>query len=100
MKPQMPMGIELHRDDRGVMGPVLEQRLVALIEAFEIVGAIRGPPGKQDHVMGAGDRVDAVQLHKTQPVDQIQQVSPFGPTRRLFGQRMTVHEQRTGHLVV
>ena len=51
---------------------------------------------EQNHVMRAGDGVDAVDLHKTDAVDEIGQRLPRGRTSRSLGQRVTVQKQAAG----
>jgi len=85
IEPVAPMGVERGRNNRGVMGPVLEQRSVL----FQKAGQQRRPVGlvarKQNHVMGAGNRVDGVDLNKAEIMDDVLQPAAiergfWGPT--------------------
>mgnify|MGYP003872793253 CR=1 FL=1 len=80
------MGKMLHRDKTGVMGPMLEQSPVAGLQKLERAGSVLPSPRPQDQVMGPRKRVDAVKLHKAQPVDDTRQLggdAVFGPDGRL-----------------
>jgi hypothetical protein len=66
-----PVGIEAGRDDRGVVGPVLEQRRLALQQVVELAVAVGVIARKEDQVVGALHRVDAVDLDEAQLLDQI-----------------------------
>jgi hypothetical protein len=73
-------GVERHRDDRGVMGPVLEGRPRAVVHPAQRGGPVGRTPRPEDQVMGARQRVDAVDLHEAQPLDEVGQRRPFaGP---------------------
>ena len=53
------------------MRPMFKQGAVAFQQGFEVFGLVAGAAGKQDHVMGALNGSDAVDLHKTDAVDQL-----------------------------
>jgi hypothetical protein len=77
---QAPMGMERHRDDRGVMGPVLEGRPRAVVHPAQRGGPVGRTPRPEDQVMGARQRVDAVDLNEAQPLDESASAAPFaGP---------------------
>jgi hypothetical protein len=59
---------ELGRYDRRIMGPMLEQMPVTLGEKFEVLLLVGRSSGSQDHVVGAGHGVDAVDLDETELV--------------------------------
>jgi hypothetical protein len=53
------------------MGPVLEQRPVLFQQSCQMILAESLVAGKQDLVVGALDRGDAVDLHETEIVDEL-----------------------------
>jgi hypothetical protein len=52
------------------------------------------PPRPQDHLVRAGNGIDAIHLHKADAVDQIMQRLSRGRAGRPLGQRMAVKEQK------
>ena len=78
------------------MGPMLPQGAVLFDQAVQILGLIALPPRPEDHVMGAFDGVDAVDLNKTQTAYQIGQRLARGGARRRLCQGVAVQEQTAG----
>ena len=64
------MGIERHGDDRRVVGPVFEERAPPFQQVVELLRPVASAPGGQNHMVGALDRGDAVDLDEAQPLDQ------------------------------
>ena len=81
-KAQTPMGIERHRNYSGIMGPVFEHCAVTRQQIIQLAWLVSLTPRKQDHMMRALDRGDAVKLHETQPGDQLCKASRTAPRRR------------------
>ncbi len=80
------------------MGPVFEQ--VALREqTVERLGPVGLPPREEDHVMGAGDGRDAVDLDEAQTVDQRQQRLALGRAGGRLGKGVEMQEQPAGERV-
>jgi hypothetical protein len=90
---QPPMGMERHRDDGGVMGPVLERGPRAVVDPAQRGGAIGWAPRPEDQVMGARQRVDAVDLNEAQPFDEIGQRRSLRRTRGRLQKRVALQEQ-------
>ena len=67
---QPPMWEIFDRDDRGIVGPMFEQRPVFFQRRGEVLGSVRLAPGIKDHVMRTRNRVDAIDLNKAEPLDQ------------------------------
>ena len=59
-------------------------------------GAVALTAYVQDHVMGARDRVDTIELHEPQIVDQRCQVIAFAKPGRAGRQQMVVQKQAAG----
>ena len=95
----VPVAVQLHRQDRGVVGPVFPQGAVFLYQVVQRVGLVGLAARPQDHVVGAFDRVDAVNLDKADAVDQGRQGRAGGRTRWRFGQGVAVKEQAAGQRV-
>ena len=55
---------KLCRYDRRIVRPMLEQMPVTLGKKLEVLFLVGWSPGSQDHVVRAGDSVDAVELHE------------------------------------
>jgi len=68
------MGIKLGWYEAGIMSPVLEQRAALLVKFFQMLMAIAVCAGVQDHVMGALDGIDAVELHISKLVYKVLQL--------------------------
>jgi hypothetical protein len=85
IKPMRPKGIGMHRDQRGVMRPMLPQSAVIFVQGFKMRGLIGRQPRKQNHIMRPRQGVDTVQLHKTKTVDQRRKITlfPLGQGMRL-----------------
>jgi hypothetical protein len=79
LEAMLPIGIEGSGDDRGVVGPVLEQVGAVLDQAAKLSRPVGLVAGRQDHVMGALDHLDAVDLNETQILDQRQQAISVKP---------------------
>lgn len=76
-----PMGIKLRWNQAGVMGPMFKERAALLMQYFQMLVAISIGPRMQDHMVGALDRVDAVELHVAQLVNEaLQTVRIEGPS--------------------
>ena len=92
---RLPVAVELDRDHRGIMRPVLEQGAFPLdmvVQPFRLVGS---RPGKQDVVMGPLHGADAVHLHETDAMDQRRQILPPERTARRIGQRVQLEKEST-----
>src|SRR3546814_15422029 len=61
------------RDDRGVVRPVLEQQAVALVQPRELLLPVGLVAREENHVMRALDRLDRIDLHEAEMLDQRQQ---------------------------
>ena len=75
------------------MRPVFPQAAILFQQSLERGRAIALPPCEQDHVMRPFHRIDAVDLHEPDPVNQGQKISPLGRPFGCLGQRMTMQEQ-------
>ena len=91
-KAKVPMTIEWHRYDRGVMGPVFEQGPVDIVQTLEVFGPIGGASCKQDQVMRPRNGVDAVQLHKAKPLNQGVQIRTLARAAWRIRQVVALHE--------
>jgi hypothetical protein len=69
-KSVMPVGIELDGQERGVVRPVLEERATVAMERGERVACVAGRAREQDHVVGALDHIDRVELHEAEAAHQ------------------------------
>jgi hypothetical protein len=78
------------------MCPMLPQAAVAFEKLLERRRAIRLSPRPQDHVMRPGNGVDAVDLNKADPLDQVMQGLPRGGAHRGLGQGVSVQEKTAG----
>ncbi len=78
----LPVGEIFRRQDRRVMGPMLEQGAVAFKQRRQMLRPVALPPRPEDHVMRAFDRVDAVDLHEAEAADEVQEVIAPGRTCR------------------
>ena len=61
------------RNNRGVVGPVLEDGSLALMQLGKLMRAVAMIAGVQNHVVRALDRADAVYLNKSQALDGLKQ---------------------------
>src|SRR3546814_3981198 len=68
----LPVGKEAARDDRGVVRPVLEQQAVALVQPRELLLPVGLVAREENHVMRALDRLDRIDLHEAEMLDQRQ----------------------------
>ena len=59
----------------------------------KVRGPVALPPGPEDHVMGAFDGVDAVDLHEAEPVDQRQKVVALCRAGWGLDQRVPLEEE-------
>ena len=57
---------------------MLEQIFVAFVKLFEMLRAITWFAGKQNQVMRTRNSIDAVELHKAQPLNQLEQIRAMG----------------------
>jgi hypothetical protein len=96
----LPIREESAGDDRGVVGPVLEQRRLALVQAGELLVPIGLVAREKDHVVGALDGLDRVHLHEAQVFDQLQQVPVAQLAVRRKGQPLALQEQPSRVAVV
>src|SRR5690606_11034539 len=69
-------------NDRSIMRPVFEKFTILFKQLLQIVASIGLVPGKQDHMMGTFERRYAVDLDKSQFVDQCQKIFLVQGTRR------------------
>ena len=76
-KAVLPMGEQGHGQDGGIMRPVFKQGAVAFQEGFQVFGFIGWAAGKQNHVMGAFNGGDAINLHETNLLNQGGEISAF-----------------------
>ena len=74
------------------MRPVLEKLTVLLQEMLQVLPPIGLIAREQDHVMGAFDCRDAVDLHEAELVDQAQQASLVQATRRRQGEALPLEK--------
>lgn len=74
------------------MRPVFEETVIPLQKRRQVPLFVGLSSRENDFVMGPANRVDAVDLHKPDPFDQIQQVQPLGRPNRSLGQGVTVKE--------
>jgi hypothetical protein len=72
-KAMAPERVEAGRDDRGVVGPVLEQRGFGIDQPVQLLAPIGLVAREQDVVVGALHGLDAVDLDVAQALDQIEQ---------------------------
>ena len=100
LKAQMPMRIKRHRNNSRIMSPVLKKRAVALIQPLKMRCAISRSARKQDHVMRAGDRVDAVELNKAEFFDQGGKISAFARACRRLAQSVTMQKNLPRRAIV
>ena len=94
-KTMFPIGQKTRRDDGCIMSPVFEQ--IALLfkqmaQMFALVGLIAG---KQDLMMCALNRANAVDLHEAQFLDELQQAIPPKRGIRRGTQALTVEENQS-----
>ena len=97
---QPPHRVEPHRNDGGVVGPVLERRAVARHQMVQRLGPIAPSPGPQDHVMGPRQGADAVHLHEAEIVQHAAEVRPPADARLGPQQQVAVQEQTSGASIV
>ena len=84
---QGPVRVEAGRDQRrDAVGPVLEQKRLVLEQAAQQVRPVALAAGEQDHVVGAGDGLDAVELDEAQALDQRQKARAGEPPARRIGE--------------
>ena len=91
-----PMGIEDARDHRRVMGPVFEQHPVALVHRPQMTLSIGLVAREENLVMRPLDRIDAVDLHEAEPLDQAEQAGPVQPGAGRRAQPLQMQEQPAG----
>ena len=89
---QAPVRIVFHRQDGGVVGPVFEERPVAVGQPAQVRRAVALLARPQDQVMGAGERVDAVELHETQVLYDVEKRVPARVAGGRGGQQVTVEK--------
>ncbi|MNT48563.1 hypothetical protein D3C72_1853490 [compost metagenome] len=92
----LPVAKEAAGDDRGVMGPVLEQLAVVFQQRCQMFAAIGLVARKQDLVVGALHRRDAVDLHEADVVDQLQQTLLAERAVRCAGKALLCEEDAPG----
>ena len=86
------MRVKVHRDDGSIMGPMFEQATVFLIKPLQMSRTVTGTARKQDQIVGARDRVDAVQLNKPQIFDDTLQIGALARSGGLISQPMAIQE--------
>ncbi len=77
------------------MRPVFEKRAVLFEQRRQVFAAIGLVACEQDLVMGALDRLDAVDLHEAEPFDQLQQALLGQRLVRRFAEALPRHEHAT-----
>ena len=100
---QVPVWKEGGRNDRSVVCPVLENGSVAMKKRGEVLRPVWARPRRQDHVMGALDGRDAVDLYETEPINQIRQCEPgCAPVKRVGSKEavagLGIGQSGKGHL--
>ena len=93
LEADLPVRVEAGRDDRGVVGPVLEQPRLALEEALQQCRPVGLVAREQDHVMGARHHVDAVHLDEAHALDQREQAIGGELAARRIGQPLQRQDQ-------
>ena len=78
------------------MRPMFKKGAVGFQQGFEVFGFVGLAAGEQDHVMRALDSVDAVNLHKTEAVDQRGQIGTLGWASGGIGQGVPVQKNAPG----
>ncbi len=78
------------------MCPVLEQVAIVFQKRRQMFAPVGLVAGKQDLVMGALDRGDAVHLHEADVVDELQQPLLAERTVRSAGKALLGEEDATG----
>ena len=74
LEPEFPMREKFGWNDRRIMRPVFEQEPIPLKVNLEVLFLVGRSTRSQDHVVGPGDRIDAVDLDKTQLIKDGRQV--------------------------
>ena len=64
---------------------MLEQGPVVFVQFYQVSGSVPGLARKQDKIMRTRDRVDAVELHKSETLDDVEQGRAGNPTLRWIG---------------
>src|SRR5690606_36188827 len=98
-KAMTPMGIELDRDQRGVMRPVFEERHMIVVKRCKLRPLIGRCARKEDHVMGALDCIHGVKLYKAETPDKRERGGFVMWVRCGCGQRMMVQEKTARILI-
>ncbi|MGJ3258067.1 MAG: hypothetical protein ACFE0S_00555 [Rhodospirillales bacterium] len=75
------------------MGPVLEQHPVRLDQTVQILLPVTVPAARQDHVMGAFDPLNGIDLNEPEFPDQVQQPVPAQAPARTFHQPLQIEDQ-------
>ncbi len=94
LEPQLPVAKIRARNHRRIMRPVLEQCPVVMQQPLEITPPIPIRARQQDHVMRTLDRVDAVDLHIAQTIDQLRQPTPIHPPPQRLAQPIKLEQQQ------
>ena len=89
----MPMGEEFHRQQCGVVSPMLEQRLVLMMKDGEKLARVTGRAREQDHVMGTLDHIDRIDLHKAEAPHERQHFVSLQRLVRTLAKRVLVEKQ-------
>jgi hypothetical protein len=95
-KAVVPMAVQMHGQDRGVMRPMFKQRAVGFQQGFQGGGFVALATAEQDHVVRARHSVDAVDLHETDAVNESGEGRAAGWPRGRLGQSVAVQEQAAG----
>ncbi|SSC65033.1 unnamed protein product [Ciceribacter selenitireducens ATCC BAA-1503] len=88
----LPVGKEGGRDDRGVVGPVLEERAVLFQKRGQVFRPVGLVAREEDLVMGALDGRDAVDLDEAEVVDQVVEPGLAEREMRRAGQPLPLEE--------
>ena len=88
-----PEGVEAARDDRGIMGPVFEQRRLAIDQPGQLLAPVVLVAGEQDMVMGPLHGPDAVDLDEAHALDQVEQPRVVEAPGRIVRQPLGCQEQ-------
>ena len=79
------------------MRPMFKQGAVAFQQGLEVFGLVGLAAGKQDHVMRALDRINAIDLHESDTADQGCKIGTFGGAGRGIAQRVAIQKDTPGY---
>ena len=92
-----PHRIKFHRQHRGIVREVLEQPAFVCQQPVEHWLAVTLIAAPDDVVMGAGDHANRIELHKSEPLDDCQNVQRAG---RCGGQAQAGQPHPAGRTIV